>query len=47
MIDNCCTQTIMKLHILALVFQYRAYERRVLSVHRSGALRAMKAPVNL
>ena len=33
MIDSCRTQTIMKFHILVLVFQYRAYERGVRSVY--------------
>ena len=32
MIDSCRTQTIMKFHILVLVFQYRAYQRGVQSV---------------
>jgi hypothetical protein len=31
MIDSCRTQTIMKFHILVLIFQYRAYERGVQS----------------
>ena len=33
MINSCRTQTIMKSHILVLVFQYRAYERGVQSVY--------------